>query len=152
VGLTACVKLLLPTLGRTGAGWPIGKGKDSKPNGGATSGGKNDGLSKGVMGGVSIVSLTREGTLRRGDGEDPQLLTEALDLRETEADDLREEVDTEFDSALDVFEENVKAVIGSSNRVMISGTWCLSNSWIASSSSWPFFPQTRSSAILAQRF
>lgn len=45
-----------------------------------------------------------------------------------------------------------RAVIGASKRVMICGTWCLSNSAMASLSSPPFFPSTRSSAIRAQRF
>ena len=46
----------------------------------------------------------------------------------------------------------VRAVMGASKRVTISGTWCLSNSCIAASSSWPFFPSTKSWAILVHRF
>ena len=46
----------------------------------------------------------------------------------------------------------VRAVIGASKRVTLSGTWCLSNSWMAASSSWPFFPSTRSWAIFVHLF
>lgn len=45
----------------------------------------------------------------------------------------------------------LRAVMGASNRVTISGTWWRSNSAMAASSSAPFLPSTSSSAIFSQR-
>ena len=57
-----------------------------------------------------------------------------------------------FGTGADDERRYVVAVMGTSKRVTNSGTWCLSNSDMAASSSCPLIPAAKNSAIFAQRF
>ena len=78
-----------------------------------------------VVGNSSASSVSEAGCEAGEGGKDDWLGT------------LREDIDAKFGCSQvdEEDDENVLAVIGVSNLVTISGTWCLSNSCIASSSS-----------------